>query len=72
MPLTDGATVRLQALVGLSRALDMVLTGRAVGAEEAFEWGLVNRIVACGTGGYKNNMKNILRSLFLRVFSKLL
>lgn len=46
----DGGTVRLQALVGLSRALDLILTGRAIKAQEAFEWGLANRLVACGTG----------------------
>jgi enoyl-CoA hydratase len=48
--LLDGGTVRLQALVGLSRALDLILTGRAIKAQEAFEWGLANRLVACGTG----------------------
>jgi hypothetical protein len=48
--LLDGGTVRLQALVGLSRALDLILTGRAIKAREAFEWGLANRLVACGTG----------------------
>jgi enoyl-CoA hydratase len=50
VPLMDGGTVRLQTLVGLSRALDLILTGRALTAEEAYEWGLANRLVACGTG----------------------
>ncbi|CAH2009811.1 unnamed protein product [Acanthoscelides obtectus] len=50
IPLTDGATVRLQSMIGLSRALDLILTGRSLSAKEAFEWGVVNRIVACGTG----------------------
>lgn len=50
VPLIDGGTVRLQALVGLSRALDLILTGRAIKAQEAYEWGLANRVVACGTG----------------------
>lgn len=50
VPLTDGATVRLQAVIGLSRTLDMVLTGRSLNAEEAFQWGLANKLVACGTG----------------------
>lgn len=50
VPLMDGGTVRLQAIVGLSRALDMILTGRSLNAKEAFEWGVANRIVACGTG----------------------
>jgi enoyl-CoA hydratase len=49
VPLVDGGTVRLPRLVGTGRALDMVLTGRAVGAAEALEWGLVNRVVAPGT-----------------------
>ncbi|XP_045468448.1 2,3-dehydroadipyl-CoA hydratase-like [Harmonia axyridis] len=45
----NGGIVRLSAILGLSRALDVVLTGRTVTAQEAFNWGLVNRIVACGT-----------------------
>jgi enoyl-CoA hydratase len=49
VPLIDGGSVRLPRLIGASRALDMVLTGRAVGAREALEWGLANRVVARGT-----------------------
>ena len=48
VPLIDGGTVRLPRLIGHSRALDMILTGREVGAREAFEWGLANRLVAQG------------------------
>ena len=48
VPLIDGGTVRLQAIVGLGRALDMVLTGRPVGAREALQMGLANRVVAKG------------------------
>jgi len=48
VPLVDGGTVRLPRLIGLSRALDMILTGRPINAEEAFLWGLANRIVEDG------------------------
>ena len=49
VPLIDGGTVRLPQLVGLSRALDMILTGRAVPAAEALAMGLANRVVRDGT-----------------------
>ena len=48
VPLIDGGTVRLARAIGQSRALDMVLTGRGVGAEEAFAIGLANRLVEDG------------------------
>ena len=48
VPLIDGGTVRLPRLVGHSRALDMILTGRSVNAREALEFGLANRVVATG------------------------
>ncbi|MDQ5985391.1 MAG: enoyl-CoA hydratase [Syntrophus sp. SKADARSKE-3] len=48
VPLIDGGTVRLARVVGMGRALDMILTGRAVYTEEALQMGLVNRIVDNG------------------------
>jgi enoyl-CoA hydratase len=49
VPLIDGGTVRLPRLIGQSRAMDMVLTGRAVDAAEALSMGLANRVVPAGT-----------------------
>ena len=48
VPLIDGGTVRLPRVVGMGRALDLILTGRPVGAAEALGMGLVNRVTPRG------------------------
>ena len=48
VPLIDGGTIRLPRIIGLGRALDLILTGRAVSADEALAMGLANRVVPKG------------------------
>ena len=50
VPLIDGGTVRLPRLIGVGRAMDMILTGRPVDARAALQMGLVNRVVPIGGG----------------------
>lgn len=48
VPLIDGGTVRLPRVIGHGRAMDMILTGRPVHADEALSWGLANRLTGAG------------------------
>uniref|UniRef100_A0A5S6R6D5 Enoyl-CoA hydratase/isomerase family protein n=1 Tax=Trichuris muris TaxID=70415 RepID=A0A5S6R6D5_TRIMR len=49
VPSMNGATVRLPKLIGLSRAMEMIVTGRQVNGRLAHDWGLANRLVSTGT-----------------------
>ncbi|OAA58274.1 enoyl-CoA hydratase/isomerase family protein [Cordyceps fumosorosea ARSEF 2679] len=61
VPLIDGGTVRLPRVVGLGRALDMILTGRPVDAQEALAIGLANRLVEDAVDGARELARGLLR-----------
>lgn len=61
VPLIDGGTIRLPRLIGLSRALDLIMTGRLIDAEEALQMGLVNRL--CEPGAARETAEQLAREL---------
>lgn len=48
--MSEAGICRLQSVVGLSKAMELILTGKLVKSKEALQFGLANRIVSCGTG----------------------
>lgn len=59
--MSEAGIGRLQATVGLSRAMDLILTGRSVRSDEALQCGLANRVASCGTGLYYSLSHIMLR-----------
>lgn len=54
IPILNGGTIRLPALIGYSRAIEVILTGRLITAEEAFHWGIAHKHASCGAGNCMN------------------
>lgn len=76
IPISCGGTVRLPAMIGYSRAMDLILTGRLATAQEIFNWGIAHKHTSCGTGMlllwiyfnfYKKNMLHRIQSLVYRI-----
>ncbi|KHJ41295.1 enoyl-CoA hydratase/isomerase family protein [Trichuris suis] len=64
VPLINGATVRLPKLIGLSRAMEMIITGRQVNGRLAYDWGLANRVVSTGTAlGQALNLARVISTM---------
>lgn len=63
VPLIDGGTIRLPAVVGFSRAMDLIMTGRQIDAKQAYDWGIVNRLAPPGSAlkAAEELAKDILR-----------
>ncbi|EFN86709.1 uncharacterized protein LOC105181211 [Harpegnathos saltator] len=63
IPILSGGTVRLPAMIGYSRAMELILTGRLLSAEEMFNWGLANKITSYGTalGSAVNLAKSLVK-----------
>ncbi|CDW53328.1 enoyl coenzyme A hydratase, mitochondrial [Trichuris trichiura] len=64
IPSVNGATVRLPKLIGLSRAMEMIITGRQVNGRLAYDWGLANRVVSTGTAlGQALNLARVISAM---------
>lgn len=72
IPILCGGTIRLPAMIGYSRAMDLILTGRLATAQEAFNWGIAHRYTCCGSGTIKLfwvYFKIVRELLFIVIYS---
>lgn len=60
-----GGTVRLPLTIGYSRAMDLILSGRPIGAKEALNWGLANEVVPQGSGDTFYNLCSLILNIQL-------